>query len=300
MPGVVSRMMREAITLLDPLLKRLDLEQSRKLQDDLGALAARVMSPNISYEQAPFDIFEAEWAVPKQVRAKKAILYLHGGSYTAGTLSYAKGFGGVLAETMGFETLCVGYRLAPEHPYPAAMEDAMEAYQYMLTRYAPADIAWVGESAGGGLCYGLALKCENENIALPGCIVAISPWTDLTLSGASVIANRAVDIMLRADSLAESAHMYAGTNLENPLVSPLFGDLNHMPPTRIFAGSAELLTDDSTRMEERLQSAGADVQLHIEEGMWHAYVLYGVPEAKQALESIRTFIWKEIGYGEEA
>jgi acetyl esterase/lipase len=284
MAKIVSKLIRAQIALLNPIIKRLDLPAQRALQDALGQLGAAAKVKDVLYEDEPG--LNALWALPKACEPARAILYLHGGAYVAGSLAYAKSFGGVLAEQMSWTTLCLGYRLAPENPWPAALEDALAAYERMLDSYLPENIAFVGESAGGGLCFCLALKCRELGLPMPACIVAVSPWTDLTLSGKAC----QDELILHCDTLIDNAKAYAGENLENPLVSPVFGDLTGLPDSLIFAGDMELLKDDAVRMAQRLTDAGCRCDLQLEEGMWHAYVLYGVPEAKKAVQCIKEYL----------
>lgn len=290
MPKLVSNLVHAQIMLLNPLLKRMDLKAMRKLQDALGLLGATALAGGVAYLDEPFDEFDAAWAVPKDERPGKAALYLHGGSYNAGCLSYAKGFGGLLAEQTRRRVLCAGYRLAPEFPYPAALTDALKAYQRMLEAYAPEDILLAGESAGGGLCYCLCLRLKALGLPLPAGVVALSPWTDLTMNSARYPSDGAsADPVLSVEGLKYSAGLYAGDRVGEPEASPLYGDLQGLPPSLICAGSGELLLNDSVEMAEKLRSQGCRCELHVEEGMWHAYVLYVIPEAKAALERIRAF-----------
>ncbi len=304
MPKLVSSLVHAQIMLLNPLLKRMDLKAARMLQDALGVLGATALAGGVSYVDEPFEEFDAAWAVPKGAEEDKAILYLHGGAYTAGCLSYAKGFGGVLAETTDRKVLCVGYRLAPEFPYPAALDDALTAYRRMLETYAPDDILLAGESAGGGLCYCLCLKLKELGLPQPGRIIALSPWTDLTMTREGYPAEgESADPVLSVEGLKYSALMYAGERVDEPTASPLYGDLSGLPESLIFAGSDEILLGDSVEMAKKLERQGCACELHVEEGMWHAYVLYGIPEAKAALERIREYTADgqvgETAHGEE-
>lgn len=290
MPSLVSTIVRGQIKLLSPLITGATLEQSRKSQDALGKLGTRALADKVHYKPLRFPHFDASWAIPMAGTVRKAVVYLHGGGYTAGGLDYAQAFGGLLAEQLGRAVLCVGYRLAPEDPFPAALNDALSSYRAALKRFAPEDIALVGESAGGGLCYSLALKLRKLGLPLPEKIVTISPWTDLTMS-------RDVDDLQKRDPLLDKenlqgfARMYApGRDLAHPLISPLFGDLRGLPPSLMIVGDEEILLDDSVLMARRLQEAGCECRLHVAEGMWHVYVLYGVPEAKAALRMLHDFI----------
>ncbi len=286
MPSIVSTILRGQIRLLGPFIAGASLEQARRGQDALGRLGTRAMEGSVHFHELRFSDFDAAWAIPLKGRVRRAILYLHGGAYTAGGLPYAKVFGGHLAEVTGRAVLCVGYRLAPEHPFPAALDDALEAYKEMLTRYAPSEIAFVGESAGGGLCYALCLHVKQLRLPLPGHIIAISPWTDLLMER-DVSAQAELDPLLDHTNLLSNAVYYSGGEArDNPLISPLFGDLHGLPPSLILVGGHEMLLDDSRLMQEALERAGCECQLHVEEGLWHVYVLYGVPEAKEAVRMI--------------
>ncbi len=175
--------------------------------------------------------------------------------------------------------LCAGYRLAPEYPYPAALEDALSAYRRMLERFDAQNITLAGESAGGGLCYCLCLRLKALGLPQPGRIVAVSPWTDLTVPDRPCADLN--DPVLSAEGLRYSASLYAPGRLREPTVSPLFGELSGLPASLIIAGSDEILLDDSVEMARRLAAQGCACELHVEEGVWHAYVLYGIPEARR-------------------
>ena len=161
----------------------------------------------------------------------ESILYLHGGGYTCGGLDYALGFGSTLADESGAKVFCAAYRLAPEAPFPAAVEDALESYRYLLDKgYAPKKICLCGESAGGGLCFSLCLRLKELGLPLPGSVIAISPWTDLTLSGESFRTNLERDVSLSQEQLAFYTRCYT-QEPQTPLASPLFGDLTGLPPS---------------------------------------------------------------------
>ena len=278
--------------LLKPILKSFDLEASRKTQDALAKLGARALREKVVYSKEEFSDFEAEWALPLEQAEPGVILYLHGGSYTAGTLAYAKSFGGILADNTRRPTLCAAYRLAPEYPFPAALDDAVSAYIRMLDKYPSQKVFIIGESAGGGLSYALALKIKELCLEKPGGIVAISPWTDLTLSSNSCTENADYDYP-SIDLVRESAQLYSEGDLKNPLISPAFADLSGLPPSLIYAGQKELIVDDSIAMAARLESYGSPCEFHIVEDMWHAFVLFGIPESKEALKRIKEFIGEQ-------
>ncbi len=288
-----TKLLRMQLELFKPFVNGCTLEVARSGQDKLGQLMARTHQSEVEYEEVVFHCFSGEWIRPRQRRRRGVILYLHGGGYVAGDISYARGYGTILCAKNGMDVFCAAYRLAPEAPYPAALEDAQQAYQYLLdSGYMPQEILLCGESAGGGLIYALALQLRDQEKPLPACLIAISPWVDLTLSGKSYEENRQRDPSLTKERLAFFVRQYLreGETAENPLVSPLFADLVGMPSSLIFVGSDEILLDDARRLAHKLSEAGCRVQLQVREDMWHAYLLYGVREARQDDEQIQAFI----------
>lgn len=288
MPGIASTLLREQLRLLKPLVTHFNVELERAAQDRLGSLGARALASKVDVTPVPFERFEASFVAPAEDSGtRRTLLYLHGGGYVAGNIQYALGFGSVLAEKTGARVLCAAYRLAPEHPFPAALEDALEAYRYLLdSGDLPEDISLVGESAGGGLVFSLCLKLRDEGLPLPRSIVALSPWTDLTFGGGTYDSNRWRDPTLSEQSLRGFASAYAPENAADPLVSPIFADLTGLPPSLIIAGGDELLLDDARMLDARLGEAGCEHRIYVEDGMWHVYPLFGTPEAQKALDMI--------------
>ncbi|MDO4567164.1 MAG: alpha/beta hydrolase [Oscillospiraceae bacterium] len=294
MVSVMGLAMREQLKLLKPLISNASIESQRKGQDLAGELGLRAAGSKIEVVEEPFENFKAAFVTPNEMPdSRRVLLYLHGGAYVAGGLEYSLGFGSILALNTGIKTLCVGYRLAPEHVFPAAIDDALAAYERLLESYDAQNISLVGESAGGGLLLALMYRLKDENKPLPRSAVALSPWTDLTLSGESYTANEEIDPTLSKESLRFDARLYAADELKDPYVSPLFGLPTGFPKTLIYVGECEMLLDDSRRMAELLLRAGCDCELHIAEGMWHVYVLFGMPESREALERISEFLKDE-------
>ncbi|MBQ6808400.1 MAG: alpha/beta hydrolase [Firmicutes bacterium] len=292
MPSLISAMLRQQIRLFKPILTNFSTTASRNLQEALGELGAKALGDKVEFREFHIGAVPAALAVPvkPQPGDQRVVLYLHGGGYVAGSIKYAKGFAGVLAAKAGLRVLCIAYRLAPENPFPAALEDALSAYEYLLAEgCAPENIFLIGESAGGGLLFSLCLLLKSLGRPLPGRLVALSPWTDLSLSGESYRTKRKEDPCLSMKEIEGFVHAYAPPELRDPLASPLFGALSGLPPCRIYVGEDELLLDDSRLMAEKLLSAGVECRLHVEPGLWHAYVLFGVPEANAALEEIKVF-----------
>ena len=291
MPSLRAVTLREQLRFLKPLTEKLELKTFRAGQDTLGSLGASVNARKLIFSTVTFGIFKARYITRRENANNKVILYLHGGAYTAGDIKYASGFGSILCARTGADVLCPAYRLAPEHPFPAALRDAVASYEYLLHEgNRPENISFVGESAGGGLILALALELKSSGLPLPHKLVAISPWTDLTLSGQSYTENRDTDPTLYQDLLHLYAAMYAKNDLTNPLVSPLYGDLSGLPPALIIAGGDELLLSDAVNIAKRISAFGGSCRLIVEDGMWHAYPLFSCPEADFALTQIYEFL----------
>ena len=285
-----AKTVRHQISLVQPLLRSCSLETVRKGQNLIGELMEAKHKNAVLLHEHPFSQFEAAWMMPKDERRQGVILYLHGGGYTYGDLEYAKGFGSTLAVQCGARVFCAAYRLAPEHPFPAALDDALTAYQYLLSKgYAPQHITLCGESAGGGLCYALCLKLKELGMAQPASIVTVSPWVDLTSSGKSYETNREKDPSLTIELLDSFAQNYT-QDRKNPLVSPLLGDLSTLPPSLIFVGGDEILLSDSENLHKKLLSHGCKSHLVITPERWHGYLLYGLEEDKKDFVTINRFL----------
>lgn len=291
MPSLRAVSLREQIRFLKPLTSKLDIKTARAGQDAFGALGASVNARKLNFSTVTFGIFKARYISRRENANHKVILYLHGGAYIAGDLKYASGFGSILCARTGADVLCPAYRLAPEHPFPAALRDAVASYEYLLDEgNDPEDISFVGESAGGGLIFALAMELKATGLPLPHKLVSLSPWTDLTFSGKSYEENRDADPSLCEDLLRQHAAMYAGDDTANPLVSPIFGDLCGLPPALIIAGGDELLLSDSRNLANRIAACGGSCQLIIEDGMWHVFPLFSCPEADAAINKMQEFL----------
>ncbi len=288
--AVSVKTIRTQLALMKPLLAGCSLETVRKGQNKIGELMEAKHRGKVLSRIHEFGSFQGVWLMPEDLRRQGVILYLHGGGYTCGDLEYARGFGSTLAVQCGMKVFCAAYRLAPEHPFPAALEDAVEAYRYLLDKgYKPDKIALCGESAGGGLCYSLCLRLKTLGLPLPGTIAALSPWTDLTASGRSYEENRERDPSMTADILRFYAQCYTNAP-ENPLVSPLFGDLTGMPPSLIFVGGDEIMKSDSESLHEKLLEAGCASRLVVRPQRWHGYLLYGLAEDGQDFTTLNRFL----------
>ena len=300
---LTTKLLRNQIRLLKPLITNCSIEMSRAAQDRLGKLMAAGHQKELSFETVSFSSFDAALIHPRTTAGHGVILYLHGGGYVAGDLDYAKGFGSILAAESGLDVFCPAYRLAPEHPYPAAIEDAEEAYRYLLTNgYRAAQIAFTGESAGGGLLFALALQLKKNALPLPACLTAISPWSDLTQSGASYEANRKEDPSMTKERLDFFAKQYIPGSVapSEPLVSPVYGDLAGLPPARLYVGGSEVMLDDALCLHARLAASGCETEISVCPEMWHAYMLYGTEDGKEDFQNMLCFIKEQIhGYTEK-
>ncbi|HCL21094.1 MAG TPA: hypothetical protein DHW47_04050 [Oscillibacter sp.] len=290
-----AKLVRSQLNFFKPFVAGCSLEVTRKGQDKLGELMSALHKREVLIRDHDFERFQGAWVMPKDERRSGVVLYLHGGGYTCGSLDYAKGFAATLASECGVRVFCAAYRLAPENPYPAAVEDALTAFDYLLKKgYAPHQILLCGESAGGGLIYALSLKLKQLGRELPCGLIGISPWVDLTGSGASYETNRDNDPSLTQELLEFYAKCYT-QDPTDPLCSPVRGDLTGLPPSLLFAGGDEILLDDARTLHDRLRQAGCRSKLLIAPERWHAYVLYCLQEnMEQDMEEINRFLTQNL------
>ena len=290
-----AKLVRSQLNFFKPFVANCSLEVTRKGQDKLGELMTALHKREVLVKDHAFDSFQGAWVMPKDQRRSGVILYLHGGGYTCGSLEYAKGFASTLASECGVRVFCAAYRLAPENRFPAALDDALEAYRYLLKKgYGPKQILLCGESAGGGLIYALCLKLKELGMELPCGLIGISPWTDLTGSGASYEEHKDIDPSMTKALLEFYAKCYTDDPTD-PLCSPLFGDLTGLPPSLLFAGGDEVMLDDARLLHEKLLQCGCRSKLHIAPERWHAYVLYCLEEnMAEDFQAIDHFLTKNL------
>jgi len=266
---------------------------------DIGDLRRAFEELTADFELPPGLLREAtqvggvpgEWLRTPESREEHILLYLHGGGYAIGSLATYRELVSRLAKATRMRALSLNYRLAPEHPFPAAVQDATAAYRALIAGGAmPEHIAVAGDSAGGGLTLALLLALRDAGEPLPAAAVCLSPWTDLECTGAS--ADSADDPLLSKEGVVAMGQLYAGGDLRNPLAAPLHGDLRGLPPLLILAGTREVLLDDATRFAERARAAGVEAELDVREGLTHVWPLFGpcLPESRETVAQISRFL----------
>ena len=295
-------MAREELATVRELLRGVDL-------DDLTIAERRAAIESVAAPPAPGTTVEqvdaggvpAEWVIAAGVDSVCVLLYLHGGAYQVGSPATLRRMIALISAAAQVRVLSAGYRLAPEHPFPAAVDDALTAYRFLLHGGAdPAAIAIAGDSAGGGLALATLVALRDAGDPLPAAAVAMSPWTDLALTGESLSTRADVDVMIQPDGMRESAATYlAGADPRHPYASPLYADLHGLPPILIHVGGAEVILDDSTRFAAKARAAGVDVTLEVWDQMphvWHAFAGL-LPESGQAIERIGGWLQSRCPWG---
>lgn len=294
---------------LDPLMRALkalhsagapetmteeELEHQRRSQEVLGRLTAPMAG--MDYEEFSLGGMNAAWMRLKAPHGSRhAILYCHGGGYTSGNLGYSRVLSSKLAHATGYDVLSFEYRLAPEFPYPAAVEDALRAWDYlMLQGYGARDIVLAGDSAGGNLALVLCNRLKTAGRKLPGALILMSPWTDMTMSGKSYTERAEIDPMLTPEYIEAVRLAYAaGRDYRSSDLSPLFADFTGFPPTLIQVGDHEILYSDSEQLYQAMKRANVPCRLQVSEGMWHVFQMFPIRKASVAIENIARFLLEQ-------
>lgn len=266
------------------------IAEQRAVQEKRARFAR--LSPQLDCQPLSVNDIPAEWISLAQATAG-VMLYLHGGAYCLGSVNASRDLIARLVEATNHKALAIDYRLAPENPFPAALEDAISAYRWLLAQNVdPARIIFAGDSAGGGLAIATLVALRDAGQPLPAGAICISPWTDLALTGASIQSKAAVDPILDAASLVRYARDYAGgAPLTSPLISPLYADLAGLPPLLLQAGTDEILLDDATRLADRARQAGVAVTLETWAGLCHVFpAVPFLPETTQAMAQVARFV----------
>jgi len=269
------------------------IEKLRQASDGGARLSS--LPKSIGTQQVMIEHIPAEWYIPQQSDTHSAILYLHGGGFATGSIKSHRGIVGQIAEAGNIRALLIEYRLAPEYPFPAAIDDALLAYDW-LRKNGYDKIVIASESAGGSLAIATVTSLREKQKTMPLLVVCISPLIDVEGTGESVIANAKRDPWLTEEA-KDIFKYYVGQNdPHNPLISPLYANYKNFPPLLIYVGGDEIMLSDSTRLAEKAKIAGVDVQIKIWEGMWHAFPFFApfVPESLQAITEIGEFIRDKV------
>jgi acetyl esterase/lipase len=273
--------------------KRLTIEQNRA-RDAKTARLVRYVPKDVEVERTDMDGLRVAWIRPTGADKEKVFLFLHGGGYVTGSINSHLMLCIPVAQTLKMNVLAPEYRLAPEHPFPAALEDAVKTYRWLLAQGIDSrDIVISGDSAGGGLALATMLALRENHEPLPAAIICMSPWADLTHRGQSHITKADAEAMLKTNVLKEWALCYTDeTNLNNPLVSPVYADFHGFPPLLIQVGRDEILLDDSLTLANKAKADGVDVTLRVWDDMWHAWPVLGelIPESGMAVEEMKQFL----------
>lgn len=270
------------------------------LRANVADLARRMPGapPDVIITPADVGGVKGEWVAAPSADPRRVILYLHGGGYVSGTAASIRDLTWRLSEAARCRVLALDYRLAPEHPFPAAIEDVAAAYRALLQEgFAPASIAFAGDSAGGGLVYGSLVKLRDDGAPMPAAACSFSACTDLALTGDTLRTNHEADPMVLAEGLQPVAEWYLGPlPATTPYASPIYADLRGLPPALLQVGSTEVLLDDSRRMAERLEAAGVRADLRIWPDMPHVWQGCGsfLPEARAALAEAGQFLDRHV------
>lgn len=249
----------------------------------------------VSVEATTVNGLYAEWLRPKRAADGKVLLYLHGGAYLVGSCRTHRQMVSHIARAAGVNALVPEYRLAPEHPFPAAIDDAVGVYRWLLTNgFGPGDIFIAGDSAGGGLTVATLLSLRHAGLPMPAAVVLLSPFLDVTASGESATTRADQDPWFNARDMHIVADNYCEdeSELQNPLVSPVFANVAGLPPTFIQVGDDEILLSDSTRLADKMNDMGLDVEIEIWPEMWHVFQLFigKMPESRRAIRRIGAFL----------
>lgn len=252
------------------------------------------LSPSVQYSAVMANAVPAEWVFPIGLSATRVVLYVHGGAFYLGSLAGTRPVAGKIALTGKARVLTIDYRLTPEYPFPAALNDTLMAYEWLLANSVlPESIVLVGDSAGGTLVLALLIQLRDQDKPLPRGAVCLSPATDLTMSGDTWTLNARNDLLMEPAKIRAAIDLYLhGTDPRTPLASPLYADLHALPPLLLLVGSDECLLSDATRFATKAQAAGVAITLEIWDRMQHGWHITAdfLPEGRQAIERIGKFI----------
>ncbi len=280
-----------------PDMANMSIDEQRAYMDESGR--GFLLPPGVEVKREMADSVPAEWVKMSGTSEDAAILYLHGGGYAIGSLASHRHLAAAISGAAGVPVLSLAYQLAPEHPFPAAVEDAAMGYRWLLKKgFLPARLGIAGDSAGGGLTVAAILALRDDGLPLPAAGICISPWVDLTCSAESYTTKASVDPLVNQDGIAQFVRWYLGDqDPKNPLASPLFADLTGLPPLFIQVGSDEVLLDDAVGLDRRARDAGVRSTLEIWEEMIHVWHFFApmLKEGREAVARIGEFFKAHLG-----
>ncbi|RDU24413.1 alpha/beta hydrolase [Anaerosacchariphilus polymeriproducens] len=288
-----TQSLMKAIKFVHSLASLEDLEKQRLAQESLGTIFS--VTKEVVRKEIIIDNIECEWTEPNRKHDKnRIIMYCHGGGYMTGNKEYARTITTKLAMNTSMEVFSFNYRLAPEFPYPAALEDAISVWNYLMYQgYGSKDIILAGDSAGGNLALALTLKLREQMRKEPKGLVLLSPWTDLTLAGESHQIKADLDPILDKEYLMDARDNFVGKeDITIPFISPLLAEFDKFPPVYIQVGSNEILLSDSMNLYKKLVKSGNFARIDIYKGMWHVFQMSNFKKAQEAVESIADFIFE--------
>jgi monoterpene epsilon-lactone hydrolase len=298
--GVATAPIDLAIARIRAVYRNWNRETSvAQMRSDWDTAFGGSTAPPVTCERVSAGGVDGEWISPAYAPEDKAVLYLHGGGFRIGSVSSHRALIARIALASGCRVLAINYRLAPEHRFPAALDDAIAAYRWMLDRgLKSGNVAFAGDSAGGNLVLAAMLALRERRLALPVSAVLMSPWTDLAATGASYVSRAEADPIHQRPMILALARNYLGGQGDpyDPLVSPLYADLGGLPPLMIQVGDRETVLDDSVMFADMARAAGVDVNLEVWDGMIHVFQMFGaeLPEAHQAIASIAGFLNRHL------
>lgn len=292
----LEKVIADVVTTFGSWGPQTTLAEMRKGWDDLFAN----VKPTVGAKTEKVDAggVRAEWITAPGAAADRAILYFHGGGYVLGSIHSHRDMCERLSRAAQARVLVLDYRLAPEHPFPAAVEDARAGYRWLLQQgFQPKRIALAGDSAGGGLTFAALLALKQHGDPMPACAAPLSPWVDLEGLGESMVTKAEDDPMVHKPMIEQMGKTYVPNgDLRNPLAAPLYGDLRGLPPLLIQVGARETLLDDAVRMSDKAKKAGVPVELEVWDGLIHVWQIFAsrLDEGEQAIQKIGAFVRKHI------
>lgn len=290
-----STLVERIIKSARPIIDKMTLDAQRTRQTTFYKM--KPLPSGVIYETAEDCPFNAEWVIPEDEDPDCVIFYTHGGGYGMGDLLSSRAVAAPIAKKTKIRVFSFEYRLAPEYPFPAALDDAQRAYMWLLKLgYQPKNIIAMGESAGGGLAVSNVLMLREKGIGVPSCIVAISPWADLTETGRSYLDNKDRDPLLSTESLIKLADAYVGDESPlNPYISPVYAKYDEdFPPILIQVGGKEVLLDDAKELCRAMTEDGVYAEIEYYEDMWHVFHIWQIEQADKAIASIADFINRKM------